>query len=214
RTAEPFLDLRLLGGNLPLLATFARNLLTYTVSYAFVFGYTQWLEQGRGLSPSVTGLVLLPTFLAGIAVSALTRRRPEVRGKLLVGSSAQLLACAALLLFRSTSPIWLLVALALVVGVPGGLNGLANQAALYHQADPARIGSSAGLLRTFMYLGAIVAAAAAAAVFPRQADTPGLHHLAWFLAGVAALLFATSLADRSLRRTGRSSPAVVVATST
>ncbi|AGL18346.1 major facilitator superfamily transporter [Actinoplanes sp. N902-109] len=34
RTEEPFLDLRVLGGNAPLLTTYGRNLLAFTVSYA------------------------------------------------------------------------------------------------------------------------------------------------------------------------------------
>ena len=40
----------MLGGNLPLLATYARTRLTMTVSYSFLYGYTQWLEDTRGLS--------------------------------------------------------------------------------------------------------------------------------------------------------------------
>ena len=38
------------------MATYGRNLLTFVVSYAFLYGYTQWLEDGRGLSPSAAGL--------------------------------------------------------------------------------------------------------------------------------------------------------------
>jgi MFS family permease len=203
RVAEPFLDLRVLGSNYPLLATYGRNLLTFIVSYAFLYGFTQWLEDGRRLSPSRAGLVLLPMFATAIVVSTLTGRRPEVRGKLVVGSAAQIVACALLLLLGSGSAIWLLVAVAVIVGVPQGLNSLANQNALYHQADPDRMGSSAGLLRTFTYLGAIVAAAANAAVFPHGADSPGLHHLAVFVLGVAVLLLAVTLLDRSLGRIGR-----------
>ncbi|WP_226359460.1 MFS transporter [Pseudonocardia sp. ICBG601] len=66
RTPEPFLDLRVLGGNLPLLLTFVRALLTATVSYCVLYGFTQWLEQGRGLTPATAGLVLLPIFVTGI----------------------------------------------------------------------------------------------------------------------------------------------------
>lgn len=56
RVPDPFIDLRLLGGNGPLLATYARQLLGYTTAYAFMYGYTQWLEQGRGLGASTAGL--------------------------------------------------------------------------------------------------------------------------------------------------------------
>ena len=73
-------------------------------------------------------------------------------------------------------PLLLVVAVAGAGLVVQGLIGLANQNALYRQADPDRLGSSAGLLRTFMYLGAMLAAAANAAAFPdRAAHEHGYH---------------------------------------
>lgn len=203
RTPTPFLDLRVFGGNAALLGTYARALLSAVVSYAFLYGFTQWLEEGRGLSPSVTGLVLLPVFAIGIAVSALTGRRAAIRGKLVVGAVAQTLVCVLLFALDDTSPIWLIVVGTAVLGVPQGLVNLANQNAVYHQADPERIGASAGLLRTFFYLGAIVASAASGGFLGNGADTAGLHHLAAFLVGVAAVFVVVTLADRSLARVGR-----------
>jgi MFS family permease len=199
RTTAPFLDLRVLGGNLPLLLTYARSLLAYVVSYAFLYGYTQWLEEGRGLSASRSGLLLLPVFLVGIGVAALTGRYKELRGKLLVGAAGQIAACVLLVTLGGTSPIWLLVAVAVVLGVPQGLNGLALQNSVYYQADPERIGASAGLLRTFMYLGAMVASAATGSFFGPRADTGGLHHLAWFVLAVSVLFLVVTLFDRTLR---------------
>jgi len=203
RLADPFLDLRVFGGNVPLLLTYARSTLTAVVSYSFLYGFTQWLEAGRGLSAAHAGLILLPMFLTAIAVSSSTGRRPEIRGKLLVGSAVQVVACGTLLVLHPGSAIWLLAGLTLLLGVPQGLNNLANQNAVYHQADPARIGAAAGLLRTFLYLGAIVSSVADGAVFKHGADTPGLHRLGVFLLVVSALLLAVTLADRSLRAVGR-----------
>ena len=202
RVSEPFLDLHLLAGNRPLLATYARTLLTQTVSYAFLYGFTQWLEEGRGLKPAAAGLLLLPLFAVGIAVSALTGPRKEVRLKLLAGGVAQIAACAGLLLVGAGSPVWLLALIVVILGIPQGLNSLANQNALYFQADPERIGSAAGLLRTFGYLGAILASAAGGLVFRHAADTRGLHHLAVFLLVIAALFLALCVFDRSLSRVG------------
>ncbi|MFE0460474.1 MFS transporter [Kitasatospora sp. NPDC058965] len=201
RCAGPFVDLRLFGGNRPLLATYLRQLLSYTASYAFLYGFTQWLEQGRGLSAAAAGLMLLPQAAGGLAVSWLTGRNPAVRGKLLVGACCQLAACAGLLLAGGGSPIWLLLAVGVLMGVPQGLNGLANQSALYRQAPAERMGSAAGLLRTFMYLGALGASAATAAFFPHGAGTGGLHRLALFMAAGAVLLLAATVLDRSLSAT-------------
>jgi sugar phosphate permease len=202
RARQPFIDVRVLGGNLPLLATYGRALLCYVVTYAFLYGYTQWTEEGRGLSPSQAGLVQLPLFAIAIVVSTLTGRHQAVRGKLLVGAVGQIAACALLLLLHANSPVWMLLAVVIVLGVPQGLNSLALQNAVYHQADAERMGSSAGLLRTFGYLGAIIASAANGAFFGQHVDTGGLHHLAWFMLAISALFLAMTVVDRSLRRIG------------
>lgn len=198
RVPDPFVDLRVLGGNVPLLATYVRQFLGYTTAYSFMYGYTQWLEEGRGLSASTAGLALLPLMVAALTVSTLTGRREAVRTKLVVGALVQMTGCAALLLVDAGSPVWMLLAVGAVLGVPQGLIGLAAQNALYRQADPVRIASAAGLLRTFMYLGALGASASTAAFFPHRADTPGLHALALFMLAGSALLLATTLPDRSL----------------
>jgi MFS family permease len=203
-SSDPFLDLHVFAGNAPLIATYVRTLLAQTVSYAFLYGFTQWLEAGLNLSPSRAGLVLLPMFLVAIGVSTLTGRRKAFRAKLVVGAGVQLVACALLLVLTDGSAVWLPVLVAVVVGVPQGLNSLANQNAVYFQADPDRMGASAGLLRTFTYLGAMVASAATGVFFKRGADTGGLHELAVFLLVIAALLLAVILADRSLGGVGRS----------
>lgn len=198
RAGDPFIDVRVFAGNVPLLATYARTLVAYTVSYAFIYGFTQWLEDGRGLSASAAGLVLLPTFAVGIVVSALTGRRAAVLGKLVVGAAVQLAACALLLVLGDHTAVWILVAVTALLGLPQGLIGLANQNALYHQADPARMGASSGLLRTFMYLGAMVSSSATGAFFGRRATTAGLHGLAVFMLAAAAVLLVLTVADRSL----------------
>lgn len=199
RTPEPFLDLRVLGGNLPLLLTFVRALLTATVSYCVLYGFTQWLEQGRGLTPATAGLVLLPIFVTGIGVTALTGRRRAIRGKLLVGGVAQVLLAALLFALGPASPVWVIVVVALLAGLPQGLNNLAVQNAVYRQADPERVASSAGLMRTFFYLGAIAASAAGGIAFGGTAGD-GLPVLAAVMLVASTLFVLLTLADRSLAR--------------
>lgn len=205
RARTPFIDLRSLAGNRPLIVTYLRQVLGYTAIYAFLYGYTQWLEEGRGLSAATAGLVLLPLSLTALTAAGVSGRSAGVRGKLLVGSVCQIAACAALLLVHASSPGVLLIAVGVLAGVSQGLIGLGTQTALYHQADPTAIASAAGLLRTFMYLGAMAASAANAAFFPHGATTGGLHRLALFMLGGAALLLLLTVPDRSLGRLGSSS---------
>jgi MFS family permease len=203
RCAEPFIDLRVLRGNGPLLATFLRQVLAYVTTYSFLYGFSQWLEEGRGMSPSTAGLILLPLSGAAVVATAVTGRYAEVRGKLLVGATLQIAACGLLLTLDGGTPVWLLAVVALVMGVPQGLIGLANQNALYAQAEPARMGSSAGLLRTFTYLGALLSASATGAKFRDGATSAGLHGLSGLLLVVAVLFLVVAVADRSLGRVGR-----------
>jgi MFS family permease len=200
RAVEPFIDLRVLGGNAPLLATYARQVLSFVVTYSFLYGFTQWLEEGRGLSPQTAGLVMLPMSAAAVVITMIVGRRRKVHAKLVAGGTMLLVACTALQLAGAGTAIWLLAGIGVLAGFPQGLNGLANQNALYHQAEPARIGSSAGLLRTCTYLGALIAAGANANFFQHGANTGGLHRLSDFLLVMGALLLAVTLLDRSLRR--------------
>lgn len=200
RHRDPFIDLRVFGGNVPLLITYGRALLAYVVSYSFIYGFTQWLEDGRGLSAGHAGLVTLPMFATGIVVAAVSGRRPELRGKLIVAAAGQVLASALLLTLHPASPVWMLLVIVLILGVPQGLNSLALQNAVYVQANPDHVGASAGLLRTFGYLGAIVSAAAQGGFYGRRADTRGLHHLAVFLVIASAAYLLVNVLDRSLSR--------------
>lgn len=203
RTPTPFVDLRVLGGNTPLLITYARGTLAATISYCFLYGFTQWLEMGRGLHATAAGLVLLPVFGIGIVVVSITGRRPEIRAKLLVGVVMQIVGCALLQTVHGTSPIIYIAMLAAVFGVPQGLVNLAIQNTLYHQADAETIGAASGLLRTFMYLGAMLASSAIGGFFGSHANTTGMHHLALFMLAIAVVLLTITVLDRSLARVDR-----------
>ena len=74
----------------------------------------------RGLSASQSGLILLGVFGTALIVSSTTGRRKEIRGKLVVGSIAQITMCLLLLPLHATTAIWLLVLVAAVAGIPPG----------------------------------------------------------------------------------------------
>jgi MFS family permease len=201
RAPTPFIDLRVLGGNTPLLVTYGRALVAYVVAYSFLYGFTQWTEEGFGLSPFHAGLVQIPMFLVAIGVSIVSGRRKGVRGKLLAGALGQVVACVVMLTLTGDSPVWMLILLALIFGVPQGLNSLALQNSVYFQADPERTASSAGLLRTFAYVGSMVASSTTAVSFGQRADTGGMHHLAWIMLGAGVLYLLLTAFDRTVGRT-------------
>lgn len=197
KVKNPFIDLRLLGGNTPLLLTYVRVLLSATISYNLLYGYTQWLETGRGLSPSHAGLLLLPMFLTSIIISKTTGKNPAIHIKLIVGSIVQFIAMSLLLFTNHSSSLVYLVVIAILFGIPEGLLYLANQNAVYFQSPSKQMGASAGLLRTFMYMGAMLASAVTGLFFKSEDMTKGLHHLAIFSLVICFILLITLL-DQSL----------------
>ena len=66
RFAPPFLDLRLLGRNRPLLLVYLGFALFSCVYYFAFFGLPQLLQEAGGYDPRVVGLLVLP--LAAVSV--------------------------------------------------------------------------------------------------------------------------------------------------
>ncbi|MGW5640428.1 MFS transporter [Streptomyces sp. NPDC003832] len=112
---EPFMDLRVLAGNTPLLATYGRQLLAYTTAYAYLYGFSQWLQEGRGLNAAQAGLLVMPMPVTALAVTAVARTPARLRTKLITGACTQLLCCIPLLFLGPTTPLWLLATIAAAV---------------------------------------------------------------------------------------------------
>ena len=82
RFAPPFLDLRLLGRNRPLLLVYLGFALFSGVYYFAFFGLPQLLQEAGGYDPGVVGLLMLPLAAMSVVVDAFRgpRDRP-VRGE-------------------------------------------------------------------------------------------------------------------------------------
>jgi MFS family permease len=207
RANTPFLDLRTLAGNTALTNTYLRVALTYTAFYLIFYGLPQWLEQGRGLSVSITGLVMLP--LAGLsAITVLAAARLQRRGGprplLIIGSVALLIGGALLAgMLHSHTSIWLLVAVSALLGLPNGFNNLGNQTEMFQAADPDAVGAASGLYRTSQYIGANLAAAVLEVAFAGPPSDPGIHRIGLVVAAIAAVLLVAAVLSARGRRPTR-----------
>jgi nicotinamidase-related amidase/MFS family permease len=81
RADHPFIDVRLLASNLALTRTYLRFALITLCIYTVLYGITQWLEAGRGLSAEGAGLLLLPMTGAGPDLAAQPGARAAYRGR-------------------------------------------------------------------------------------------------------------------------------------
>ncbi|MEK2478058.1 MFS transporter [Streptomyces noursei] len=203
RHPQPFLDLRMLARNRPLVLTYLRHGLAYLLIYCVLYGFSQWLEQAHGFSSFHAGLVMLPMSGAAAVCSLAGARAKGVRAPLAVAAVCLIAGSAVFLLLRGTSALPVLLVAAALFGIPQGLASTGNQAAVYTQAPADGVGAAAGLQRTAQYLGAIAAAGLIGLVYgPRATDT-GLHAIALTGAVLGVLLLVLTLTDRSLRTTGR-----------
>lgn len=196
RTAGPFIDVRLLARDRALTTTYLRFGVTMLITYCFVYGWTQWLEEAAGRSPAAAGLLMVPSFVLAALTSAVAARARNLRPPLIAGAAALTAGSAGLAVLHGHAPLWQLLVISMVFGVQNGLTVVSNQSAMYAQAPADAAGAAAGLLRTSMYLGAIASASLIGACFGRQATDGGLHQLALILVIASAVLLAAAIADR------------------
>lgn len=196
-TKTPFIDVRLLAHNRALTTTYVRFGVTMLITYCFIYGWTEWLEQVAGESAAKAGLLMMPSFVIAAGVSALAARTKKIRPQLIGGATALLIGSLALTMLHAHSPLWVLLAVSAVFGLQNGLNVVSNQAAMYAQAPANATGAAAGLLRTSMYLGAIASASLIGLCFGRQATDTGLHHLAVILVIASTALVVNTFVDRN-----------------
>lgn len=204
RATVPFIDLRMLAANRALLSVYGQFALVNIVFYASFFSVPMWLEEVRGDGTRTAGLLVLP--LAGVAVLAMPLasrliRRAGVRASLLVGSSALLIGSLGIQLFGSGTPLWLIVVVAALLGVPNAFNNLGLQTALYQTAPREVMGTASGLFQTSRYLGSILSSSVIGLLFGAAVNTSGLHAISWVMVVMSVVLVAVSLGR--LRRGGQ-----------
>jgi MFS family permease len=199
RARPAFFDVRQLAANLALTRTYLRFGLTSLCIYTVLYGLSEWLEAARSFSAQDTGLLLLPMTGLSIFILKPISQRNLVRGPLIIGAIASVAGAIGVLLLSTSTATIGIIAITLIFGVTLGTFASSNQTALYTQADAQQIGTAAGLLRTFGYVGSIASSAIISLVFRSRVTDHGLHVIAVAMIAASALGLLLVLADRSLR---------------
>jgi MFS family permease len=198
--ATPFLDVRMLARNAPLVITYVRACVLATIIYCMLYGFSQWLETGAGFSSTIAGAIMLPMSVAAGAASIYGGRTKGIRMPFIASMGVMVLGCIALGAVTFGSPMWLIAAAAVLFGAAQGTFSVSTQAAVYIQAPASEIGSASGLQRTAFYLGAIIAAGILALVYGKNATNGAFLTLALIMAATSAALFVFTIFDRTLPR--------------
>src|SRR5262249_4077488 len=157
--AEPFLNVRMLAANRPLVGVYAQFAGINIVFYAVFFSLPLWLERVRGFDSGMAGLLLLPVAGVGRLATPLAARligRFGAGPALITGAGMLPVGSLLLLVFNATTPVSVLLAVGVVLGIPNGFNNLGLQAALYEHAPAQHMGAAGGQFQTFRYVGAIL----------------------------------------------------------
>jgi MFS family permease len=211
RASHPFFDVRLLAANLALSRTYLRWALTALCVYTVIYGVTEWLQAGRDMSSQEAGLLLLPMSVVSALVVRVAARRNLIRLPLLASAISCLVASVGVLLLTTSTPIIWIVVITLVFGITLGGASTGSQLSLYTHVDGNQIGTAAGLLRTFGYIGSIASSAIVAVTFRTSADDSHLHTIALIMVIVSVVGVVIVVADRkvmSQARAPRAEPSV------
>jgi MFS family permease len=212
RTATPFIDLRLLARDVPLLRVYALFVLANLVLYCALFGLPQYLEDHAGYRTDVVGLLLLPLAAFNVVMAPIAERLIDRRGlrtTLVIGTAA--LGAGALLLpllAVTTAPVAVLAATA-AIGIPYVLVLVSITQSLTAASPAGHAGQAAGLFQTARSLGSTAAGVVVALAFTGGTDPADWSLLATITAGLAVVLFVVALAwsgSRAERRRGPRRP--------
>ena len=198
RASRPFFDVRLLATHLALTRTYLRYALGALCVYTVLYGLTQWLEAGRGMSPQEAGLLLLPMAGLSALIAQPISQRNLVRLPLIAAAVACLAASAGVLVLTTSTPIIWIVVITLGFGVTLGAMVSANQTTLYHQVAPDQIGTASGLFKTFGSIGSIASSALIAIAFHTSVSDTHLHAIALIMVIVSVVGLVIVVADRKI----------------
>jgi MFS family permease len=160
RFSPPFLDLRLLGRNRPLMLVYVGFAVFNGVYYFVFFGLPQLLQEAGGYDPGLVGLLMLPMATLSVlatpwAVRAMGRfgvRRVMIAGVVLLTGAA-----ALTWLLTASLAIPLVLALTALIGIPYGVVSIASNQGMFVSTLPQERGVAAGIFQTCRYVGAITA---------------------------------------------------------
>lgn len=160
RFSPPFLDLRLLGRNRPLMLVYVGFAVFNGVYYFVFFGLPQLLQEAGGYDPGLVGLLMLPMATLSVlstpwAVRAMGRfgvRRVMIAGVVLLTGAA-----ALTWLLTASLAVPLVLALTALIGIPYGVVSIASNQGMFVSTLPQERGVAAGIFQTCRYVGAITA---------------------------------------------------------
>ncbi len=178
---QPFIDIRLLWEKPSLLLVYIRTLGTNYVLYLLLYALPQWIEGVKMMSPSETGLIMIPMSLMSALIAMIVSSKiKSVTWLNILGVISLIIACSSLFLLNQNIAVIWIIGVTVLVGLSTGINIIANQLSLSAEVPPEKTGVSFGLFRTFGYLGAIISGTQLKSAFQNGITDGGLYTCGWY----------------------------------
>jgi MFS family permease len=159
--------------------------------FGLPFVVSLYFQQVRDLSPLATGALFLPMFLTGFIVTPFSARLAERFGAqrvITVGLLAMTIGLVVMgMVVSASTPIGLVSALTVLVGLGGPLVMPMTTALLLEHVPPAQAGTASGVFNTSRQVGGALAVAVFGALLADQATFIHGEQLALFIAAAVAL---------------------------
>jgi MFS family permease len=196
RFAPPFLDLRMLGRNRPLLLLYLGFAVFNGVYYLAFFGLPQLLQEAAGYDPGIVGLLMLPLAAISVIATPFAVRaidRFGVKRVLIAGAGVLVVASGLTWLLTASLAVPLVLTLTALLGVPYCVVNIASSQGLYMSTRPQERGVAAGIYQTFRYLGAITATVLIGLFYGSGVNQANWGLMVLVMLGLGAVAFVVTL---------------------
>jgi EmrB/QacA subfamily drug resistance transporter len=164
-TRSPVFEIDLFRRNRVFALSNLAALFNYTCTFAVTFLLSLYLQDIKGLSPEAAGMILIAQPVLMALVSPWAGRlsdRIEPRILASLGLTVTVVGLAFLALLRWTTPVWLIVADLIVLGVGFGLFSSPNMNAIMGAVERRHYGIAAGSANSMRLLGQMLSMGLAA----------------------------------------------------
>lgn len=202
RFSPPFLDLRLLGTNRPLLLVYLGFALFNGVYYFAFFGLPQLLQTAGGYDPGIVGLLMLPLAAISVVGTPFAVRAIDsfgVRRVLIAGVVLLIAASGTMWLLTASLAAPLVLAMTALLGVPYCVVSIASSQGMYLSTRLEERGVAAGIYQTCRYLGAITATVLIGIFYGTGVSQANWGLMVFVMLGLGAVVFVVSLLWRERR---------------
>ena len=196
RFSPPFLDLRLLGRNRPLMLVYVGFALFNGLYYFAFFGLPQLLQEAGGYDPGIVGLLMLPLAAMSVVSTPFAVRAIErfgVRQVLIAGVVLLSAGAGGMWFLTGSLAVPLVLALTALLGIPYGMVSIASSQGMFVSTKPQERGVAAGIYQTSRYLGAITATVLIGILYGSGVTQANWGLMVLVMLGLGAVAFVVAL---------------------